>query len=305
MVLDNLSSGRLANLRRNEGNPRFSFVKRDLKLGLVPSLSDFEAVYHLAANSEVRSGATNPGAQFSENVVSTFRLLEAVRRWGGTRLLVFASTSTVYGEAKRLPTPEDYGPLKPISTYGGSKLACEALVSAYASTYGFRAVIYRLANVVGPRSGHGIIYDLINKLKSNSRQLEILGDGNQKKSYLHVRDCVSGMTVGAERSVNQVSVLNIGAADQIRVKRIAEIICQEMELKDVELRFRDLVGDGRGWVGDVRNMMLDTSKLRRLGWVPSMNSEAAIRNAARDRILEAGAATTRGRISEGRRGLRA
>jgi UDP-glucose 4-epimerase len=285
-VLDNLSSGRLGNLQMGGARGKYKFVRRDLKVEPVPDLSDFDTVFHLAANPEVRVGATNPSLHFNENVVSTYNLLEAVRRRGTVRLVAFASTSTVYGEAKQIPTREDYGPLKPISTYGASKLACESLIAAYASSYGFRAVIFRLANVIGPRSTHGIIYDLVNKLKTNPRELEILGDGTQAKSYLHVSDCVFGMMAGVDKLDERVGVLNVGGEDQINVLRIADVVCEEMGLKDVKVKCRDTLGDGRGWVGDVKLMRLDISRLERSGWKPRMNSEAAVRSATRSVISE-------------------
>jgi UDP-glucose 4-epimerase len=257
-----------------------------LKREFVGDHDEFEVIYHLAANSEVRIGSTNPALDFNENVVSTYNLLEAVRRHGGLRAFVLASTSTVYGEAENIPTPEDYGPLRPISTYGASKAACEALVSAYASSYGFLAVICRLANVVGPRSNHGIVYDFVNKLRTNPRELEILGDGTQEKSYLHVRDCVSGMVTSLEKSKEPVAFYNIGTEDRISVVKIANVVCEEMGLKNVSVKCRKVEADGRGWVGDVKFMGLDVSKLGSLGWKPAMNSEEAVRSATRDLIFE-------------------
>ena len=140
-------------------------------------------------------------------------------------------------------------------------------------------MIFRLANVIGPRSTHGIIYDLVNKLKTNPRELEILGDGTQAKSYLHVSDCVPGMMAGVDRLDERVGVLNVGGEDQIKVLRIADVVCEEMGLKDVKVECRDTLGDGRGWVGDVKLMRLDISRLERFGWRPRMNSEAAVRSA--------------------------
>lgn len=283
-VLDNLSSGRLQNLRQSEGSGRLSFVKRDLKREFAWDDGGFEVIFHLAANPEVRTGSTDPSLHFNENVVSTYNLLEAVRKRGCPRAFVFASTSTVYGEAEKVPTPEDYGPLRPISTYGASKAACEALISAYASSYGFLAVICRLANVVGPRSSHGVIYDFVNKLRTNPRELEILGDGTQEKSYVHVRDCVSGMATCLEKSSETVAYYNIGTTDRISVVKIADVVCQEMGLRNVSVKCRKGEADGRGWVGDIKLMGLDVSKLERLGWKPAMNSEEAVRSAARDLI---------------------
>jgi UDP-glucose 4-epimerase len=289
-VFDNLSTGSLENVRHWLGSSDFTLIKGDLlssadleKL----EVKRYSVIFHLAANPEVKIGSTDPSIHFQQNIVATHNLLELVRKAESRPTLVFASSSTVYGEASRIPTPEDYAPLKPISTYGASKLACEALIAAYAYTYGFNAVIYRLANIVGPRSRHGVIYDFIQKLRRNPRELEVLGDGTQAKSYLHVDDCVEAMLLGLERSSGQVEVFNVGSEDQVDVKTIAKIVAEEMELKDVKLAFTGGVDGGRGWKGDVKNMLLDISKLKALGWRPKLNSEQAVREAARSLIMEA------------------
>ena len=152
----------------------------------------------MAATPEVRVGSTNPDIHFQQNVVATHNLQESVRKTKNKPTVIFTSTFAVFGEPTKIPTPEDYAPLKPISTYGASKLACEALISVYAYTYGLKAIIYRLANIVGPRSKHGVIYDFIQKLDKNPKELEILGDGTQNRSYLHVNDCVEAMLLGLE-----------------------------------------------------------------------------------------------------------
>ena len=206
---------------------------------------------------------------------------------GDTKTVLFTSSSTVYGEASRIPTPEDYAPLKPISVYGSSKLACEALIVGYAYAYGFKAVIYRLANIIGPRSTHGVVYDFVRKLRKNPRELEVLGDGTQTKSYLFIDDCVDAMLVGLEKAESQVEVFNIGSEDQIDVKTIANIVISEMGLKNVRLRFTGGVNGGRGWVGDVKNMLLETSRIKSRGWMPRHNSEESVRLAIRATLSKA------------------
>ncbi len=180
VVFDNLSSGRLKNLERWLGNDRFRFIKGDLKnpVDIEKHVEGIELVFHLTANPEVSVGEINPSAHFQENLTGTFNLLEAMRKSASAKTLIFASTFTIYGEAKILPTPEDYGPLIPISTYGASKLGCEALSFSYAYTFGSRTLILRLANVVGFRETRGVIVDFIKKLNANPEKLEILGDGN-------------------------------------------------------------------------------------------------------------------------------
>ncbi|MFQ6085470.1 MAG: NAD-dependent epimerase/dehydratase family protein [Candidatus Bathyarchaeia archaeon] len=284
-VVDNLSSGSRRNIQRWFDHPRFEFLVGDLKdAGLVErSTSDVEMVFHLASNPEVRVGEVDPSVHFRENLLATFNVLEAMRESGKAKTIVYYSTSTVYGEPELLPTPEDYGPLLPISTYGASKLGSEALISAYCHTFDLRALILRVANVVGGRQSHGVIVDFIRKLRDNPKRLEILGDGTQKKSYLFIDDCIDATLIALERFAAQdrsTEVYNIGSPDQVGVRRIAEIIIEEMGLKDVKLEF--LGGpEGRGWKGDVKTMMLSVDKIARIGWRPRYSSEEAVKVASR------------------------
>ncbi len=285
-VFDNLSSGTLDSLERCRDSQRLAISRRDLKCPNLRLNKEFEIIYHLAANPEVRVGTTNPEVHFRENVEATYNLLEAARRLKNLETFVFLSTSTVYGEAKILPTPENYGPMLPISTYGASKLASESLVSAYASSYGFKAVIFRLANIIGARSNHGIIHDIMLKLKKNQKELEILGDGTQTKSYLHVADCIAGILIGVDKSKDQVDVFNVGSEDQINVMKIVRIICNNLDLHRVKFLFNKATPDGRGWIGDVKFMRLDISKLKSLGWRPKMSSEEAVLRTVRELVSQ-------------------
>jgi len=285
-VLDNLTSGSLNNIERWLGKDAFRFIKGDLKnpKDIEDAAKEVELVFHLAANPEIRVGETDPSIHFRENLVATFNLLEAMRKSASAKTFVFASTSTVYGEAEVLPTPEDYGPSIPISTYGASKLGCEALACSYAHTFGLRTLILRVANVVGSRATHGVIIDFIRKLKRDPRRLEILGDGTQKKSYLHVEDCINAILHVTSRfldSGKKADVYNIGSVDQVEVKTIAKIVTEEMRLRDVEFVFTGGVEGGRGWLGDVKIMHLSIEKLLETGWKPKYNSEEAVRLAVK------------------------
>jgi len=282
-VLDNLSSGSLKNLEGWLNSPNLDFIEGDLldPVDVDKALRGCEAVYHMAAIPEVRLSRASPEEHFKQNIEATYNLLEAIARGGEVNLYVFASSSTVYGDAEVIPTPEDYAPLEPISVYGASKLAAEALSMAYAHTYGFRCIIYRMANIVGPRINHGVIYDFIEKLRRNPKRLEVLGDGTQSKSYLYVEDCVEGMLTGVERSSGRVEIFNIGSEDRVGVSAIAHIVIEEMDLSDVEVYYTGGVDGGRGWKGDVKLMQLDVSKLKGLGWRPRMGSEEAVRMTAR------------------------
>jgi len=207
----------------------------------------------------------------------TYNVLEAARR-NGINSFVFSSTSTIYGPAKVIPTPEDYGPCLPISLYGASKLACEGLVSAYSSLYGIKAWIFRFANIIGTRSTHGILPDLIDKLNKDRSRLEVLGDGNQRKSYLLVEETVDGMFFGFERAKDQLNYFNLGSSDQITVRRIVEILVEEAGLGSTKIEY---TGGECGWKGDVPRFLLSPEKMTRLGWKAKHTSEEAVRIAAK------------------------
>ncbi len=286
-IVDNLSSGKIEFVEEALTKGA-TFYKMDLldreSLRTLFKSKEFDVVFHLAANPDVRIGAEDTWIHLEQNVLATYNLLEEMRR-SDVKDIVFTSSSTVYGEAEEIPTPEDYGPLKPISMYGASKLACEGMITAYSHLYGIKGVIFRFANVVGPRSTHGVIYDFIMKLKKDPRRLEILGDGTQKKSYLYVEDCISGIMFGYERRKEDVEIFNLGSEDWIEVKRIAEIVVEEMGLSDVTFEFTGGI-DGRGWKGDVKFMRLSIEKIKSYGWRPKYNSEEAVRLTARSLVKE-------------------
>ena len=171
--------------------------------------------------------------------------------------------------------------MEPISVYGASKLASEALIASYCHTYAKRAVILRLANIVGARSRHGVVNDFVNKLEANPKELEILGDGTQTKSYLHIDDCIEAVLKALETANGTFNVFNVGSEDQLPVTRIAEIVAEEMAVNHPRFRFAGGVRGGRGWVGDVKNMLLDTTKLKSRGWKPRHNSEESVALAIR------------------------
>ena len=289
-IVDNLSGGSLENIKCWFGDSRFEFVEGDLKDPEIAfkSVDGVDLVFHLAANPDVRLGEVDPPVHFDENLLVTFNVLEAMRKSERARRIVFASTSTVYGEPKVFPTPEDYGPLLPISVYGAAKLGCEALIASYCHTFDLRGIILRFANVVGSRSAHGVIVDFIRKLRENPAELEILGDGTQSKSYTHVKDLIDAFLVVMNRfgEGQVVEVYNVGSLDQISVLRIAEVVCEEMGLRDVAFRFTGGVDGGRGWRGDVKTMLLSVNKLLNLGWKPKLNSEETVRMACKELLRQ-------------------
>ena len=252
-VLDDLSSGLIKNINRWTKSDNFQFSLGSLlEKESIDKIKGCNLVYHLAANPEVRSWLASPEDHYKQNIEGTYNLLEAIRKHGDIETLVFTSTSTVYGEPTKLPTPETYAPIKPISHYGASKLAAESLICSYASMYDFKAVIFRLANVIGSRTNHGVIYDFIEKLRKNPNELEVLGDGSQSKSYLHVDDCINGLIIGANRTNEKVDILNIGSEDRVHLLTLANIVINEMKIDDIEIKLTGGVNGGRGWKGDVK-----------------------------------------------------
>ena len=282
-VLDDFSSGKKEFLAGAKG---VTIVKGDCSdpKVLAKVLAGADAVWHLAANPEVRTGATDPSGHFDRNVVVTFAVLEGMRK-AGVKRLVFTSTSTVYGRATVLPTPEEYGPLYPISVYGAAKLGCEALIASYTGTFGLDALLFRFANVVGPRSTHGVAFDFVNKLRKDPKVLEILGDGKATKSYCSVADTVDGMVHAVKHAPAGVHAFNIGSLDAIPVTAIADLVSSEMGLTPT-YRFTGGTKDGAGWAGDVKMMRLAIDRLQSLGpgWAPKHSSEEAMRIAVRDLV---------------------
>jgi UDP-glucose 4-epimerase len=288
VLLDNLSSGTLDNLKKeNLESSRFTFLKADCKepnVATLEAIKGSDIIFHLAGNPEVRIGSKDSSVDYNENILATFRMLNAARSCGVPNF-AFTSTSTVYGEAREIPTPEDYSPMVPISTYGGSKLACEAMISAFSHMYSISSTVFRFANVIGTSSRHGVIYDFVQKLRRDPTKLEILGDGTQRKSYIDVEDCVDALlfALSKRESTNPFDVYNLGSKDTIDVLEIARIVSSEMGLAP-ELVTTGGVDGGRGWKGDVKVMQLDISKIMKLGWVPRFDSAESVRRAVHSQL---------------------
>ncbi|MEM4724035.1 MAG: NAD-dependent epimerase/dehydratase family protein [Candidatus Hadarchaeum sp.] len=287
-VIDNFSNGRMDNLDLHIG--LVEVLKGDLKdpETALKSVRGVDVVFHFAANPEVRVSTTNPEIHFSENVVTTFNLLEAMRKLG-VRQLVFASSSSVYGEPEAIPVDE-LAPIRPISVYGASKAACENLIHAYTRLYGIGAVALRYANVVGSRLRHGVIYDFILKLLRQPQELEILGDGTQIRSYIHIDDAVDATLVAWKNLKCEFEVFNVGSEDWVTVNQIANIVTSTIGLKFVRFAYKPVL-HGVGWVGDVKRIALTIQRLKGLGWKPRLNSEQSIREAAKSIIEELSGST--------------
>jgi UDP-glucose 4-epimerase len=281
-VVDNLSSGRLENLAHRRD---VEVIIGDLKnpQDVQKAVHGVDAVFHFAANPEVRVSTTNPDIHFNENVIATFNLLEAMRKNDVTQL-VFASSSSVYGEPDEIPVDEN-APLKPVSVYGASKAACENLTQAYAKLYGFRAVALRYANVVGPRLRHGVVWDFINKLRKNPHGLEILGDGKQVRSYIYIDDAVEATLLAWKKATDTYAAYNVAAEDWITVDEVADLVIEAMGLTNVKKTHKPVL-HGVGWPGDVKKIALKIDKLKQLGFKPKVNSREAVRLTAKSLLHE-------------------
>jgi len=264
--------------KHNLENPSCVFYEQDIcdavKLDEIFALHKFERIYHLAANSDIQKSEKNPSIDICDTLETTINILNAMYKHGVKELL-FASTSAVYGD-KREILRENTGDLRPISYYGGAKLASEAMISAFAAMNGMKVNIIRFPNVVGPRLTHGAVYDFIKKLRKNPKELEILGDGKQEKPYVYVKDLIEAMLfLPFEADMN---IYNAGVESATTVKKIADMVCEEMGLKDVEYKY---TGGSVGWLGDVPRFQYDLSKIHTAGWKAKHTSDEAIRLAAR------------------------
>jgi len=277
---DNLSSGKEEFIGQQRGRDGFCFLREDLLEldALKKAVAGHDVVFHMAASPDIRAGIEDTSLYLKQGTIVTYNVLEAMRA-SGIKKIIFASSSTVHGETPLKPIPEDYGFPQPISLYGASKLAGEGLITAFCHLFGMKAWIYRFANVVGARATHGAIFDFVNKLTSNNKELEILGDGSQEKPYIHVDDCVDGMLYGFQHSKDRLNVFNLGCRSSTRVSCIAQMVVEEMGLHGVKLRY---TGGDRGWPGDVPQVRFDTSRMEKLGWRPKYTSDEAVRKAIRD-----------------------
>lgn len=274
-VVDNLVLGRRENIEHLIGKPNFRFIEVDLldmeKMRGVFADGDFDMVYHLAANSDIQKGGKDPLVDYSLTFNTTFNVLQLLKEFE-IKKFFFASTSAIYGETYDVLN-EDYGPLKPVSNYGAGKLASEAFISAFSSTYGIQTWITRFPNVVGERFTHGVIYDFIRKLRSNPEELEVLGNGEQCKPYVYVKDLVEAIMYVIDHAEEKYNVYMIGSDSRTKVKEIAAMVIEEMGL-NAKIRY---TGGDRGWVGDVPEFRYDLTKINKLGWTAPHNSNESVR----------------------------
>jgi len=277
-IYDNFSTGQERFIQHHLKNPAVTIVRADVldAAKLEAAMAGHDIVFHFQANADVRGGIRNTRVDLDQNTIATWNVLEAMRKHG-IKTIVFASSAAVYGEPIGFPTKETE-PLVQTSLYGASKLACEAMLEAYAEYYGIRCLIFRFVSWIGERYTHGVIFDFVTKLLADPRHLEILGDGKQQKSYLEVRDGIEGIFAALDRSTGKKEVFNLGHDEQVDVITVAGIVAEEMGLNDVQYTF---TGGARGWIGDSPFVHLDTGKMKKLGWKPKTSIEQGIRQTVR------------------------
>jgi UDP-glucose 4-epimerase len=270
---DNLSTGQLPFLASAARNPRFSLVEGDvLDLPLLKrAVAGHEFVFHLAANADVRFGTNHPDRDLQQNTIATFNVLEAMRV-NGVKRIGFSSTGSVYGEPEVFPTPETAPFPIQTSLYAASKVAGEGLISAYAHGFGFQAFIFRFVSILGERYTHGHVFDFYAKLLANPHQIEVLGNGKQRKSYLYVQDCVNAIRTVIEKATEPVNVVNLGADEYCQVDDSLGWICERLGLNPK----RQYTGGARGWIGDSPFIFLDTAKLKSFGWRQTLSIREAV-----------------------------
>jgi UDP-glucose 4-epimerase len=264
---DNFATGQREFLESALGSSRFSLVEGDIldPLELGRAMSGSDVVIHLAANADVRFGLDHPRRDLEQNTIATFNVLEAMRH-NSVRRILFSSTGSVYGEPQVFPTPEDAPFPVQTSLYGASKLACEGMISAYCEGFGFQACIFRFVSILGERYTHGHVFDFVKALRANPYQLRVLGNGNQRKSYLYVADCVNAMLVALDNAPNGINVFNLGTDEYCRVNDSVRWITERL---GVSPKIEHSGGE-RGWVGDSPFIFLDCSRIRSLGWKPTL-----------------------------------
>ena len=282
VVVDNFTLGKQENVDKFLDNHNYKFYKIDINETEVfcDTLKNekFDIVYHLAANSDIQKGGKNPSVDYNDTFMTTYGVLELMRR-NGVKNLFFSSTSAIYGDEHDKMLKEDLGGLLPISYYGGAKYASENFISSYTHMNDLNTMIFRFPNVIGPNLTHGVIFDFAKKLAKNPHELEILGDGTQTKPYVYVLDLVDAIMLMTKNIKQGVEIYNVGVATATSVTRIADIVCEELGYKDVEYHY---TGGNIGWKGDVPKFQYDLTKIHNAGWTAKHTSDEAVRETVRD-----------------------
>lgn len=272
-IYDNFSTGKKAFIQHHLSNPNFELVKADLSniSRINEAMKNIDFVYHLAAHADVRTGINNHSIDHKENLEMTRNVLEAMVK-NQVKKIAFSSTSSVYGDAKIHPTPEDH-PFQPTSLYGATKAACESYIHAYTSYYNFQVYIFRFVSFLGPRYTHGIIFDVLRKLQKNHKSIKLFSDGSPKKSSLSVYDGIEAMFEVIKKSKNQINIYNIGHEEIITVSEIVNTVLETLNLKTIE---KIWLGKESNWKGDNEFVLLSINKLKKIGWKPKKSIKEAI-----------------------------
>jgi len=273
VAYDNFSTGNREFLTDALKNPRFVLVEGDVLDGgaLAGAMRGADMVFHLAANADVRFGTEHPQRDLDQNTIATFRVLEAMRQ-AGVKRIAYSSTGSIYGDATVFPTPEDAPFPVQTSLYGASKLAGEALISAYCEGFGFSAWIFRFVSILGERYTHGHVFDFYKRLAADPTQLHVLGNGKQRKSYLYVQDCIDAIFTAIERAKGKTVILNLGTNEYCEVNDSIGWITGAL---GVTPRLTYAGGD-RGWIGDSPFIFLDCARVRQFGWAPKLSIREGI-----------------------------
>ncbi len=284
VCVDNLSLGTRNNIAHLNGNADFKFYECDVtnrsELEKIFQEEKPEYVFHMAANSDIQASAANPDVEYRNTYTTTFELLSCMRKMG-IKKFFFASTSAVYGDKRNVLLDENTPNLAPVSYYGAAKLGCEALISAFTYMNDMSSLVFRFPNVIGPRLTHGVIFDFMGRLRDNPSELRILGDGKQTKPYIYVLDLINAILNFMDAVDQGVTLYNIGVEGETSVDTIADIICDEMGLKDV--KYNHTGGEG-GWKGDVPRFKYCLDKVHKAGWKAKYNSDEAVRMTVRENI---------------------
>ena len=267
VAFDNFSTGRREFLESARPSPAFTFVEGDTldPSALAGAFKGADFVFHLAANADVRYGTEHPRKDLEQNTFATFNVLEAMRA-AGVRRLAFSSTGSIYGEPDVFPTPEDAPFPVQTSLYGASKLAGEGLIAAYCEGFGFQAYIFRFVSLLGERYSHGHVFDFYRSLRRDPGELRVLGNGQQRKSYLYVQDCLDAMLLAIERSDEHVNIFNLGTDEYCKVIDSIGWITAHLGVSPA----LTYTGGERGWIGDSPFISLDCRRIRALGWQPRL-----------------------------------
>ena len=272
--VDNFRTGQKKFIKEFIKNKNFTFKKinllndNDLKKLF---RQKFDIIFHFAANADVSKGYLNPLNDLKLNTIMTSKLLEECRK-KKIKKFVFCSTGSIYGETKIIPTPENVNFPIQTSMYGASKLACEGLIQAYSEAYNLKSYIYRFVSILGPNYSHGHVIDFYKKLSKNKKKLKVLGDGNQKKSYLHVNDCINAILLTLRKAEERINIFNLGTNETITVRESVKLICKNLNLKP-KIYYS---GGMRGWIGDVPHIHLKTTKIQKMGWKPKYTIKQSI-----------------------------